>query len=279
MTVFYKQEILNFIKLYNCVLGEFNPIEPVLPVPLFTFSAGGYKIVVSNHMFIITLATVVLLLLLSVAMRSPRLIPKGLQNLIELICVYLREQMARPVLGEYTDQFICFIWTIFFFILTLNLLAMVPLDMIIYLITGRHNHLAGAATANIWITGGLAIVSFFVIHIAGIKKQGLWHYIVNFAPKAPWPMVPIVYSLEIISAFVRPFALAIRLFANMLAGHTILAAFLGLILVFKNYGVAFASITATVAMSFLELLIAFIQAYVFTFLSTVFISFSISQEH
>jgi F-type H+-transporting ATPase subunit a len=92
-------------------------------------------------------------------------------------------------------------------------------------------------------------------------------------------LIPIIYLLEIITAFVRPFALAIRLFANMLAGHMVLATFIGLILIFKNYGVAFASIIASVAISFLELLVAFIQAYIFAFLSTLFISFSITQEH
>jgi F-type H+-transporting ATPase subunit a len=269
----------SFIKLDSCVLGEFDPLKAVLASPLFTFSVGTHKIIVSNHMFMITLATVILLLLMFASLRSPKLIPKGIQNLIEMICVYLREQMARPLLGEHTDQFICFIWTIFFFVLSLNLLAMVPLDMIIYLVSGRSNHLGGDATANIWVTGGLAAVAFFATHIAGIKKQGLRHYIANFAPKVPLLLLPFVYFLEIISALVRPFAMAVRLFANMLAGHTLLAAFLGLILVFKNYGVALVSVTAIVAVSFLELFIAFLQAYIFAFLSAIYISFSVSQEH
>jgi len=270
---------MNDILFHNGILAEFNPLKPVMPVPLFTFSLGHYNIVVSNHMFMVTVATVALLLLLSVAMRPKRIAPKGIQNLIESVCAFLRDRMARPVLGDFTDQFISFIWTIFFFILSLNLLAMVPLNSIIYLVTGKPNHLAGSATANIWITAGLATITFFVTHIAGIRKQGLWHYIVNFAPRVPWPMIPIIYLLEIITAFVRPFALAIRLFANMLAGHMVLATFMGLILVFKSYGAAFVSITATVAISFLELLIAFVQAYIFTFLSTLFISFSIAPEH
>jgi len=270
---------LSFVKLDSCVLGEFNPLKAVSAAPLFTFSVGAHKIVVSNHMFMITLATVILVVLLFASLRSPKIIPKGIQNLIEMICVYLREQMARPVLGEHTDQFICFIWTIFFFVLSLNLLAMIPLDMIIYLVSGKPNHLSGDATANIWITGGLAIITFFTVHIAGIRKQGLWHYIANFAPKVPLLLVPFVYFLEVIGSFVRPFALAVRLFANMLAGHTLLAALLGLILIFKNYGVAFVSVTAIVAISFLELFVAFLQAYIFAFLSTVYISFSVSQEH
>jgi F-type H+-transporting ATPase subunit a len=269
---------LNPTELYNGVVAQLDPLKPITPVTLFTFSIGRYNIVVSNHMFMVTMAAVILLLM-AAAIRPKGFIPRGVGNLIESACVFLRDQLARPVLGDFTDQYIYFVWTIFFFILCLNLLAMVPLDSIIYLITGKPNHLAGSATANIWITGGLATTTFFVTHIAGIKKQGLWHYIANFAPRVPWPLIPIIYLLEIITAFVRPFALAIRLFANMLAGHMVLATFIGLILIFKNYGVAFASIIASVAISFLELLVAFIQAYIFAFLSTLFISFSITQEH
>ena len=92
---------MSFIKLDSCVLSEFNPLKTVSAVPLFTFSVGTHKIVVSNHMFMITLASVLLVLLLFASLRSPKLIPKGIQNLIEMVCVYLREQMARPILGEY----------------------------------------------------------------------------------------------------------------------------------------------------------------------------------
>jgi F-type H+-transporting ATPase subunit a len=269
------------VKLFlnNFVLGEFNPLRPIAPVPVFNLTIGRYIIVVSNHMLMITAAAVILLLLLPIATHSRRLAPKGIQNVVEAICVFLREQVARPALGESTDRFISFVWTMFFFILTLNLLAMIPTESIIYLITGRENHFGGPATANIWITGGLAMTTFFAIHIAGIKKQGLWHYIVNFAPPVPWPMIPLIYFLEIVSALVRPFALAIRLFANIVAGHTLMATLLGLIIVFKNYGVAAVSVGAIVVMSLLEIFVAFLQAYIFTLLSTLFISFSISQEH
>lgn len=231
-------------------------------------------------MFTVALAMVVLLLLfLLTARRKNGLIPKGFQNLIEAICVYLRDQMAKPILGENTDKFIGFIWTLFFFILALNLLGMVPTEMIIHLATGKENHFGGPATANIWITGSLAMVSFFAIHVSGIKQQGLWHYIKNFAPKVPLLMIVPIYILELITAFVRPVALAIRLFANILAGHTLIATLLGLILVFKNYWVAGASISAIVVMDFLELFVAFLQAYIFVFLTTLFVSFSVTSEH
>jgi F-type H+-transporting ATPase subunit a len=269
---------LNPIELYNGIVAQLDPLKPVTPVSLFNFSIGRYNIMVSNHMFMVTLAAAILLLI-TLTIRPKDFVLKGMGNLIESVCVFLRDQMAKPVLGEFTDQYIYFVWTIFFFILCLNLLSMIPLESIIYLVSGKPNHFGGSATANIWITGGLAVTTFFVTHIAGIKKQGLWHYIANLAPPVPWPIIPIIYPLEIITALVRPFALAIRLFANMLAGHMVLATFLGLILVFKSYGAAFVSVIATVAISFLELLVAFVQAYIFAFLSTLFISFSIAPEH
>lgn len=269
------------MKLYlnNFVLGEFNPLRAIVSAPLFSFSVGGYTIVVSNHMFMVTVATVILLIFLPIAVHPKRLLPKGFQNLIEFICVFLREQVARPLLGHSTDSFIYFVWTMFFLILTLNLLAMIPTEAIIYLITGKENHFGGPATANIWITGGLATITFILTHATGIKKQGLRQYFANFAPHVHWTIMPFIYFLEIISSLIRPIALAIRLFANIVAGHTLLATILGLILVFQNYYVAAVSITIAVAMSIMELFVAFLQAYIFTLLSTLFISFSVSQEH
>jgi F-type H+-transporting ATPase subunit a len=261
------------------LLAEFDPLRPVIPVSLFTFSIGPWQIIVSNHMFMVAVVMVVLIILILPAARAKGMVPRGARNLIELICVYFREEVARPILGSRTDSYIGFIWTVFFFILGLNLFAMIPLEKIITLLTGKESHLGGPATANIWITGAMAVVAFLMTHISGIREQGLWHYIVNFAPPVPWWLMPIIYFLEILSAFVKPFTLAIRLFANIIAGHMVLASILGLIFVFKSYGIAAISIAGAVALSFLELLIAFVQAYIFTFLSAFYIGSSIAPEH
>jgi len=265
--------------VHSVFLAEMNPLKPVIAEPLFRFSIGGHEIVFSNHMLMITVAGIILLIVIPLGARKKNLAPKGLQNLIEGICVFLREEVARPALGESTDKFVYFVWTIFFFILTLNLLGMMPTESMYYLITGRENHFGGAAATNIWITGALASITFVLTHAAGIKKYGLFKYLALLAPKVPLPILPLIYVLEIISALVRPFALAVRLFANILAGHIILATFIGLIIIFKNWGVAAGSIAMIIAMSFLELLVAFIQTYIFTLLSTLFISLAIEAEH
>jgi F-type H+-transporting ATPase subunit a len=206
-------------------------------------------------------------------------VPTRLQNLFESICLFIREDVARPVLQENTDKYIGFLWTIFYFILTMNLLSMIPTDKIIYFISGTPNHWGGSATANIWITGGLAMTVFFSTHFIGIREQGLRHYLIGLAPPTPGWLLPLIYPLEIISHLVRPFTLALRLFANILAGHMVLATVLGLILIFQSYLAAVASVLGAVALSFLELLVAFIQAYIFTFLSTLYIGGAVSPEH
>jgi F-type H+-transporting ATPase subunit a len=266
-------------ELYTGVLAEFNPLLPIVSRPIFTFPIGRWEVAVSNHMFTVTIAMMLLLVGIPLAIRSGRPVPRGLQNLVESVCVFLREQLAMPILHERTDRYIGFVWTVFFFVLSLNLLGMVPIDQAVVLLTGKESGLGGPATANIWITGAMATIAFFVTHISGIKEQGLWHYIVNLAPPVPWWLKPLIYLLEIISSFVKPFTLAIRLFANMIAGHMVLATLLGLILVFKSYGAAVASVLGVVALSFIELLVAFLQAYVFTLLSTLYIGLSTAPEH
>lgn len=261
------------------ILAELNPLEPVTAVPLFTFHLGSWEIVVSNHVAMVVLVAVILLVVVTRAARSPKLVPTGLQNLVESICVYLRDEMARPLLGPNTDRFIGFLWTVFFFVLLLNLVAMVPIEKIVALATGRRSHFGGPATANIWITGALAIVTFVMTHVNGIRQHGLIGYFVHLAPPAPRWILPMIYPLELFGLFVRPFTLAIRLFANIIAGHMILGTILGLVFIFKNLGVASVSVAACVALSFLELLVAFIQAYIFTFLSALYIASAVGEDH
>jgi F-type H+-transporting ATPase subunit a len=257
-------------------LAELNPLEPVTAVPLFT--RYGH-VIISNHAAMIIAVTVLLLVCIPLGVRSPKLVPRGLQNLVESVCVYLRDEMARPVLGEKTDRFIGLLWTIFFFILTLNLAAMIPTEKIFSLMLGRPCHLGGPATANIFVTGAMAVMAFVLSNVYGIRQHGFLHYLAHLAPPAPKWLLPLIYPLELLSIFIRPFTLAIRLFANIIAGHMVLATVLGLIFIFSNWGVAAVSVAASVALSFLELLVAFIQAYIFTLLTTLYIAGATSSGH
>ncbi len=239
-------------------------------------------VAVTNHMIMMTIAAALLILFLPLAVRREKnLVPRGWSNAVESVCIFLREEVARPFLGEYADKYIFYIWTLFFFILAMNLLGMTPIDKIIFMLTGGNDIFIGgsAATANIWITGTLAVMAFCVINGSGIKKYGPIGFFRHLVPKVPVFLVPIILVLEIVSMFVKPVALAVRLFANILAGHLLLATLIGLIFVFKNIFVAGASIAIVVAMSLLELFVAFLQAYIFTFLTTIFIGLILSEEH
>jgi len=259
------------------LLAMTSPMEHFASRPLFSVF-GWFEF--TNHMFVITLAVLTLVIVLPLCFRRGRLVPKGLGNALEAICLYLREEMARPFLGDLTDQYIGYLWTLFFFILTMNLLGIVPLDKIILLASGlRLRHWGGAPTANIWITGTLALCSFLAFHYAGIRENGLIEYLRNFAPKVPWPLMPFIFFMEVVSSFVRMFSLAIRLFANIMAGHILLAALLMIIVLFRNPFAATASTLGQAIMIVMEIFVAFLQAYIFTFLTTIFIGMAIRPEH
>lgn len=261
------------------ILAELDPVKEIAVRRLFSVTIAGKEIVFSNHMLMIAVACILLMVFVPLSLRRREIVRKGLGNFIEGICVFLREDVVRPFLGEHTDKYIGFLWTLFFFIVTLNLLGLVPLEKFFSMFAGRPIHWGGAATANVWITGALSVISTIVIHISGIRTQGFFHYFKNFAPPVPLFIRPFVYLIEIMSSFIKPFALAVRLFANIFAGHVLLSVILSFILIFKNFAVVGPSITFAVLMSFIELFVACLQAYIFTFLTTIFISFAVAPEH
>ncbi|HVU63149.1 MAG TPA: F0F1 ATP synthase subunit A [Phycisphaerales bacterium] len=214
-----------------------------------------------------------------------------LAHAIEVILTYLRDDTARPLLGDRTDKFMPFLWTVFFFILINNLLGLVPVADTTHLIdhvTGGHllSGLVGAtATQNIFVTAALALIAALVINFAGIRELGVGGYLKHLTAGTPAPLWILMVPIEIMGTAVKPVALALRLFANMTAGHILVAVLfmfavqgLGMIaeatvgkLVLGGV-VSGVSLVAAVAIYFLELFVAFLQAFVFMFLTTVFIS-------
>ncbi|MCE5186453.1 MAG: F0F1 ATP synthase subunit A [Planctomycetaceae bacterium] len=259
-------------------LASASPLEEVTSKVLFTIRAGSLEIPFTNHMFVIGLTGVILLTVLPFFVRKPQLIPRGFYNVIETICIFLREDVARPFLKDRTDRYIGVLWTLFFFILGMNLLGLVPLGQAFFIVF-KVPHIGGAPTANLYVTGALALFSFLLFHIAGMVEKGFWHYFATLSPKVPWPMMPFMFVMELLSSFTRTFSLAIRLFANIFAGHMLLSVILGFIVIFKNYLVIGPSLLTATAMSLLEIFVAFLQAYIFVFLTTIFLSFAISEEH
>jgi F-type H+-transporting ATPase subunit a len=211
-------------------------------------------------------------------------------HMIEVICGYLRESTVRPLLHERTDRFMPFLWTLFFFILINNMIGLIPLLDLHNIIAGQiapevvaehRAFIGGTATQSIWVTGALAIIAGLMINWAGVKELGLGGYLKHLTAESPVFVWPIIIPIEIMGTFIKPIALAIRLFANMTAGHILVAVLLG----FAAQGflsaadnpllgifVGLVSSAGIIAIYFLEIFVAFLQAFVFMFLTTVFIS-------
>lgn len=254
------------------VLGAADPESHVLPHRLFEL--GGHP--VTNHMLMLAAAGLLLLVVMPIAAAARGVVPTGLRNLVESVLQFLREDVARPILGHNTDKYIPVIWTLFFLILTANLLGMIPVGAALGQVDARLEHVGGTATGNISIAGGLALCSFLFIHLAGIREQGFIHYCQNFVPHVHPILLILFIPLEIVAAIIKPFALAVRLFANMVAGHIVLAVILGfgitgIHMAGAGYGITAVSVAGGVAISLLELFVAFLQAFIFTLLSSVFI--------
>ncbi|MEQ8766763.1 MAG: F0F1 ATP synthase subunit A [Planctomycetota bacterium] len=212
-----------------------------------------------------------LLLLAARSMNTESAVPKGrLRGIFESLYFFIRDELVYPTMGEHHGRvFVPFFMTVFSFILTLNLLGMVPIPGI-----------GGAVTATLGFTLPMALVILAVSIGAGIKYNGPAGFLKGFIPPGlPVWLVPAIFALEIIGFFIKHGVLAVRLFANMLAGHMVIGAFLGLIFLFNAYWMAVPSVLLALAISFLELLVAFLQAYVFTLLSVLFIGATVHPEH
>jgi F-type H+-transporting ATPase subunit a len=265
-----------------------DPLEHILPHAL-PWHVG--PVTLTNHLVMLGVAGILMLLLFPLAARSRSRVPSGLRNLVESVLQYIREQVARPSLHEATDRYVPFLWTVFFLVLFSNLLGLLPIDPIVTAVLGHPleigghpAHFGGTPTGNISITAGLAVCSFLLIQIGGVREQGL-AYFKHFAPPVPWPLLFLLVPLEILGAFVKPFALAIRLFANMIAGHIVLAVVIGFTTLLASgltglsVPVSLVSVVGAVALGLLEVFVAFLQAYIFTYLTTLFVGMAVHPEH
>ncbi len=200
---------------------------------------------------------ILLVLFLALVCRRPTPVPHGWLNLIEFFVEFIRDDMAVPFLGE-TDgrRMTPLLCSLFFYILTMNLVGLIPCFY--------------SATANVNVTAGLASITLFFMIGGAIYRHGPVSYFKGFIPPGvPWYILIILVPIELIGLFIRAMALAIRLFANELAGHLVVFSLLGLLLIYGAWALpaAFMSIIIMVQ----EIFVAFLQAYIFTLLSAVFI--------
>ncbi len=192
--------------------------------------------------------------------------PKGMQSFLEPVILFIRDDIAIPNIGHKYERYMPYLLTAFFFILINNLMGLIPFPP----------PFGANVTGNIAITFFLAFCTFLVTQFSGNKNH--WRHV--FAtPGVPWWLLPIMIPVEIIGLFSKPFALMIRLFANMLAGHIVILSLICLIFIFDTLALAPVSIFFVIFMDFMELLVAFLQAYIFTLLSALFISLAVQENH
>ena len=211
--------------------------------------------------------TLLLIVFLSVAgsyKKRAGKAPKGLQSWLEPIILFVRDDIARPNIGYKYEKFMPLLLTIFFFIWFNNLLGLIPI------FPGSAN-----VTGNIAVTLVLSAIILIVVNVNGNKYY--WKHI--FKPDVPFWLLPIMWAVEIIGIFSKPFALMVRLFANITAGHIIILSLISLIFIFKSVAIAPVSVAFVLFMSVLELLVAFLQAFIFTMLAALFIGTAVEEHH
>ncbi len=249
-------------------------VSAFYPKPLFEFTVAGIDFQVTRIMVLSWIVTAAILFVLVAAVRNPQLVPGRLQWLGESAYSFVRDGIAREVIGREGLRFAPYLATLFLFILGNNVLGIVPLAQI-------------APTSKIALPAVLAIISWIIFNWVGIRRHGFRKYFksILFMPGVPKPMYILVTPIEVFSTLlVRPFTLAVRLFANMFAGHLLLLVFtLGAayLITVGNLSAPFGVVSGLMAivMTFFELLVEVLQAYVFTILTSTYIAGALEEAH
>ena len=257
----------NEVEGFHMHHGRVLPIDEETSIIDFSITKNVFTMLLASLLLIVIFITVA-----KGYRRREGQAPKGIQGFFEPIVLFIRDQVARPYLGKKTDAYMPFLLTLFFFIWSLNLLGLIPI------FPGSAN-----VTGNIMVTAALALIILVVILLRANKDY--WKHILM--PDVPLLLYPIVVPIEVIGIFTKPFALMVRLFANIAAGHIIILSLVSLVFIFGNSGESLSGgITGGIVttafglfMNVMELLVAAIQAFIFTNLSAVFIGLAIEDHH
>ena len=231
---------------------------------------GGVSIDLSitKHIFFLWIAALLLIVAAtsSAYKYKKTLVPRGFANAFEAVIIFIRDDVVIANMGRGGLPYLPYLLTTFFFILFMNLLGLIPYGV--------------TSTSNVAVTAGLASIAFVMIQVSAIRAQGFGKYLAHLTGGVPWFLWPIMVPIEIIGLFTKPFALCMRLFANMTGGHMVVLSLLGLVFVFQSYLVAPVPVLFAVGICMLELFVAFLQAYIFTILTSLFMGIGIqAAEH
>jgi F-type H+-transporting ATPase subunit a len=236
---------------------------------------------VTAHQILIGMVALFTTGLFTIAARRVREVPhkKGIVALLEVALVFVRDDIVYPWLGpERGRRYLPFLWTLFFFILFCNAFGLLPFPL---------NPWERTATGNLAVTGALALMVFILIQVAGMRQHGYVKYWINLVPHGtPVFLWPLVFVIEFIGLFTKPFALTVRLFANMTGGHAILLVLFGFLYGTADANEGLLGVPSTLAsfgfvlfIMLFEVLVALIQAYIFTVLTAIFLSLAVAEEH
>jgi len=244
----------------HITLPQFDPV---------TIAGISFDLSITKHVVFLWISALVLIAFAVIAARknSKREVPTGFGNLMEVFIAFIRDEVVVPNMGSAGVRYMPYLLTTFFFVLTMNLIGLVPFG--------------ATATGNVSVTAGLAIIAFLMIQGSAIRAQGLGPYLAHLTGGVHWVLWPIMIPIEILGLFTKPFALCIRLFANMTGGHTVIVALFGLIFIFKSYLIAVGPFGFVLGIMFLELFVAVLQAYIFTMLTSLFMGLGMkaAEEH
>jgi F-type H+-transporting ATPase subunit a len=228
---------------------------------------AGYDFSITRNVVMMWIAAAVLLAVLGLAARRAKdPVPRGLRGLLEMLILFVRDEVARKNIPHHADRYAGYLLSTFFFILTCNLLGLVP----------------GFATptSGISVTAGLAAMAFIMVQVSGIREYGFFGHFRNLLPSGlPVWLIPIMLPVEFLGMFTKPFALCIRLFANMTAGHVVILSLISLIFIMRTAFMAAVSVPFALFIYLLEILVAFLQAYIFTMLTSLFIGMAVHPAH
>jgi F-type H+-transporting ATPase subunit a len=251
-------DYVDFYFLGKLKLPQFPPVH-LGPVTI------DFSITKSLFMMILSSLILVMVLGVAAAKNTKNKVPKGLGNLIESLIVFVRDDIVVANMGKDGLKLLPFFLTIFFFILFANFIGLFPF--------------MAQPTKNINVTAGLALVTFSVTQVMGMKKNGVVGYMKGLVPPGiPIFVMPIMIVVEFIGLFTKPFSLLIRLFANITAGTIIILSLIGLVFILNWAGAAIA-VPFAIFIYCLEIFVALLQAYIFTMLSVLFINMAIHQDH
>jgi F-type H+-transporting ATPase subunit a len=236
-------------------------------IRLPTLHLWGYDLPITKYVVMMWVASALLLLVAWLATRRRSLVPRGVHNVLEAFVVFVRDELARKNIGPHGDRYVPYLLSTFTFILFCNALGLVPYG--------------ATATSNIGVTAGLAGLAFLVIQIGGVREYGLVGHFKNLVPHGmPVWLLPIMIPVEIVGMFTKPFALCIRLFANMTAGHVAILSLFSLVFILKSWWVGVVlSVPLALFINGIELLVVLLQAYIFTMLTSLFIGMSVHSQH